>query len=57
MEFRKDGIYMNILLLAQNTGTAWWRVRNPLELLRDSKIANLTWLSPDQVPTRDIQFL
>ena len=42
-----------VLLITNNSGTAFWRVRNPLEFLRDGKYCDLTWLEPDRIPTRD----
>ena len=42
-----------VLLIANNSGTAFWRVRNPLEFLRDGHYCDLTWIEPDRVPTRD----
>lgn len=42
-----------VLLIANNTGTAFWRVRNPLEFLRDGHYCDLTWIEPDRIPTRD----
>lgn len=46
-----------MLLISRNSGTAWWRVTQPLTFLRDLKICDLEWLSPEDVPTRDRLFL
>ena len=42
-----------VLLITHNTGTAFWRVRNPLFQMMDLGIIDLTWLATEDVPTRD----
>lgn len=46
-----------VLLISRNSGTGFWRVIQPLAFLRDTKICDLEWLSPEDVPTRDRLFL
>ena len=33
-----------VLLICENSGTAFWRVKNPLELMRDLGACELGWL-------------
>lgn len=42
-----------ILLLTHNSGTAFWRVRNPLMMLQDANMIDLVWLPPEAIPFRD----
>lgn len=42
-----------VLLATHNTGTAFWRVRNPLFQMMDMGAIDLTWLETENVPTRD----
>jgi hypothetical protein len=42
-----------VLLISENSGTAFWRVKNPLELMRDLGVCELAWLGTMQVPMRD----
>ena len=44
---------LRVLLTTHNTGTAFWRVRMPLFQLMDMGIIDLTWIPPEDVPTRD----
>ncbi len=44
---------LNVLLLTHNSGTAFWRVRLPFEMLQDANMIRLTWISPDAIPGRD----
>ena len=42
-----------VLLIADNSGTAFWRVKNPLEHLRDMGACDLMWMNTGQLPLRD----
>lgn len=42
-----------VLLTTHNSGTAFWRVRNPLFQMMDMGIIDLTWITIEDVPTRD----
>lgn len=42
-----------VLLTTHNTGTAFWRVRNPLFQMMDMGAIDLTWLATEDVPMRD----
>lgn len=46
-----------VLLICEESGTAFWRVQNPLELLRDYGQCDLTWLSATNLPLRDIEWV
>lgn len=48
---------LRVLLVSNNSGTAFWRVKNPLEFLRDGNYCDLTWVEPDRIPTRDRYWL
>lgn len=37
---------MNVLLVSHNSGTGFWRVRVPLNMLMDAALIDLTWISP-----------
>ena len=57
MTTRPQGRKQNVLLISRNSGTAFWRVVQPLRYIKAHGFANVTWLEPDLVPTRDRQFL
>lgn len=42
-----------VLLIAANSGTAFWRVRNPLEYLRDMNLCDMCWVQFENIPRRD----
>lgn len=42
-----------VLLISANSGTAFWRVRNPLEYLRDMNICDMCWIPFETIPRRD----
>ena len=42
-----------VLLISYQSGTLFWRAKNPLELLQDSRICEWVTLSPEQIPFRD----
>lgn len=40
-----------VLLISSNSGTSFWRCKNPLELLRDNNLIKLVWMPIELVPT------